>query len=215
MGLSVVKLCEIEGCTGAVCARGLCRKHYMRGWRLPDFAAREAVVGCAVAGCNKPHEALGLCAGHYSSHRYRGMSGSPEFLASERARNRVRAEKMRREPAGREERLSTTRRWDRTPSGAAWRRAAAARRRTLARGIDPAGIQSAIDSGMANLPCARCAAPGPSHIDHIIPLSWADGCPAVVDVLGEAWAYQPLCASCNATKRHLRLECYVPTGDIG
>lgn len=90
-----------------------------------------------------------------------------------------------------------------------------ATRRSIERGIDPAGIQAAFDSGMREHQCAKCGEPGPSEIDHLLPKRWARDCHEVAAVLGQPWAYQPLCAPCNASKGARWIEVYVPTGEIG
>lgn len=92
-------------------------------------------------------------------------------------------------------------------------RATAAKRRHAQLSVGMAGILEA--QVLRDRPCVQCGAPGPSQIDHMIPLAWARDCQAVRDVLGHAWAYQPLCRDCNLSKRDTFVAAFVPTGDIG
>lgn len=184
---------------------------------------------CSVEGCGKRHWVKGFCVAHYQANRYANEPGFRErHLAQARARyakNAERREDMLAErrlqyaecPERRRRQRAAADRWAKSnpEAVAALRKGKNARRATRLRGVCISGIQQAIESGMVDRPCAKCAAPGPSHIDHIIPLSWVDGCPAVAEVLGHAWAYQPLCNACNPAKGARWLECYVPTGDIG
>lgn len=64
--------CSIEGCGGAVAARGLCTKHYARQRRngtTDTVYRRTDVPWCTIPGCDRPTEARGLCLMHYSRAR--------------------------------------------------------------------------------------------------------------------------------------------------
>lgn len=52
--------CTVEGCNEDICARGLCRKHYVARMRL-----EHADKVCIVEGCGCKVKARGLCFKHY------------------------------------------------------------------------------------------------------------------------------------------------------
>lgn len=94
---------------------------------------------------------------------------------------------------------------------------------TRAAGRKSARKRNAIKAGFAQpnvdhlqpLPCAQCGAEGPSHIDHIVPLSWCADMPEAVACCEDPACYQPLCQSCNSSKYNRGVWAFVPTGTIG
>lgn len=91
----------------------------------------------------------------------------------------------------------------------------AARKSARKRNAIKAGFVQPDVSHLRDLPCAQCGKPGPSHIDHIAPLSWCADLPEVVACCEDPACYQPLCQSCNSAKYNRGVWAFVPTGTIG
>lgn len=217
-----VRLCSIEGCDRKHYGKGFCNTHYAAARRGPA-EPHKAIRACAVEGCLRSHRAKGLCSPHYMEHR---RASNPAYkskqLAATRRRNR---ERYREDPEFRRTKNAASKKWSESNKEhhaaliLQWGKdhpqrrreidlRSSAKRRTLSAVINPSGILEAIASGMRDCPCAKCGAPGPSQIDHILPLAWAD-IPEVAAVLGFPWAYQPLCGSCNSSKGARRVEVFV------
>jgi hypothetical protein len=230
-----MRLCSVVGCERKHKAKGLCAIHYDREKKRSEYAADPAKFQQRSRE-NRAADPEGV---RELARRYR-LEHTQEIRAydrqrasepdrkrqasdSQKRRRRSEPEKFRvmdrerdSDPGRKARKLVDSQRWrSSNPERAkAVSRASSSRRRGRLRGVDPAGIQAAMDAGMFDLPCARCGKAGPCEIDHILPLSWSNEC-LVVAALGQVWCYQPLCRACNSTKRDFRLECYVPTGDIG
>lgn len=204
----------------------MCPKHYQT-WRLandPVYAERVRAKDRARYAA-APEKKIAASTARYAKQRLdaewreaqnaalRERTASPEA----KARKSEKARRRRSDPVARVVDSRTQQRWiaENPERRRETQRVAQARRESLKAGIDPTGVKAALLAEMHLKPCARCSSPGPCEIDHIIPLSWVDGCPEVAEVLGQVWAYQPLCKSCNSAKHNKRVECYVPTGDIG
>lgn len=69
-------ICSVEGCDRPHCARGFCRRHWIRWRRYGDPLAgasfREPGGTCSVDGCRKPVAARRMCHLHYSRWRKHG-----------------------------------------------------------------------------------------------------------------------------------------------
>lgn len=194
-----VRACTVPGCVGGKYhARGLCRRHY-KAARRADPSSHAADLEAERARRQRPEV---RAANRISSERY---------LHSEKGA--AYRENWKKTHSSQYLKSYDTARL-RSPERQAERRSARRKRRSRLAGIDPAGIRAAEAAGLRQQPCAKCDAPGPNHIDHVLPLSWAD-VSEVAAVLAQSFAFQPLCARCNSQKRDYRVECYVPTGDIG
>jgi 5-methylcytosine-specific restriction endonuclease McrA len=166
---------------------------------------------CSVPGCSEKHNAKGFCLEHYKALRYIKITETRRayYRANREAFNVRKKEWRERNP----EKVAANKEAYRERFKESMRKKEA-RRRSLLAAVHPAGVTAAIDAGMRDRPCARCGALGPSEIDHVLPISWAD-VQEVRDVLANAWAFQPLCRPCNTRKGNRCVECYVPTGEIG
>lgn len=76
------RTCSIDGCAGAVLARGWCNKHY-QCWRRnghPERPQREyGRTACSVEGCTRRHSCQGFCATHYNRFNRLGDPGELEM----------------------------------------------------------------------------------------------------------------------------------------
>lgn len=83
------RVCAVNGCTQAVVARGMCRRHYARVRttgepgpvglkRMPDKAQ------CSVDGCQNPNESQGYCGMHRWRVRTYGEPGPPGKITKRR-----------------------------------------------------------------------------------------------------------------------------------
>jgi len=190
-------------------------------------------VYCTVPGCEALQTAKGLCPKHYEAERRRQgkdidrqrawRKANPEkSLASTMKWRAKNPEKVKAAEAARYAKDPTKNK----NKVYAWREKkpqqyllhclkAQGKRRNNKKDVPATGLEAAIASGVREASCAACGVSGPCEIDHVIPLSWAEDCPAVQEALGQVWCYQPLCRTCNAAKRDFRIEAYLPTGDIG
>lgn len=97
------RTCELDGCDRPHCARGWCRRHYLRWWRDGDPGParipklnrkpwlRERAPGergCDVNGCDRPHAAKGWCSMHYDRVRRDGEPGPAEPMEARRPKIR-------------------------------------------------------------------------------------------------------------------------------
>lgn len=222
-----MRICNIEGCGGKHEARGLCNTHYQVAYKAGALPPKvEKPEFCSVAGCDRKAKTFGMCNRHY---RKEWRATRPEIEREQQATRRAANPERHREYsnvfyARHTEKLKAK---TRAFNGAnpeyqtQWRRENPdklqeydAARRNLEALVDDGGIRAAFRGGMPERRCAQCGADGPSEVDHIIPLAWVKTHPEVALLLAEAWCYQPLCRSCNASKS-TNLYCFVATGDIG
>lgn len=223
-----MRLCSVEGCEKKRVSNGFCQKHDRldKLATVPGFAEKERerrrkwkkANPEKVASSNRKQEQRPEARARRKAYRVEHRETCRAATARWAAENREYLSGKRKEhyAVNREKVLEQNRAW-RLAHLERFRRLvrkASHKRRSTELLIDTAGLEAAIDSGMRDLPCARCQRPAPSTIDHVLPLSWAD-VSEVAAALGEAWCYQPLCGPCNSAKRNFRVECYVPTGDIG
>lgn len=187
--------CSVPDCPHPVNARALCASHYT--------AAREARAAATLpvcaweAGCDRPavYRKIGLCRKHYQIRRLYGRDhhvrpdvnlNPPDVCRVEgcdmphRARGLCVAHgvaKWRADNPGRASALAAT--------------SSATRRERLA----DAGVLQVTDRDLRRIvgsPCLACGAPGPSTVDHVIPVA-RGGRHAVGNLA-------PLCRSCNSSK---------------
>lgn len=176
---------------------------------------------CSVEGCGQECKVKGLCQRHYNQvkARRRRANKGDEINARRRERYTERKEivleanrQWRRKNPDNNKGVSSRWRKENPEAAAKMRNRANGKRRSVRSLVDPRGVLGA--SHLREMPCACCGKPGPSAVDHILPLCWAKDCLIVRESLAESWCYQPLCKSCNSSKGHREVWCFVPTGDI-
>jgi 5-methylcytosine-specific restriction endonuclease McrA len=177
--------CSVEGCPRAVyanaVARGLCRDHYRDRDRSVKLNKSGRPVGspCEIEGCeNLGNRGQGLCAPHYKR-AYR--EANKERLLSQEAARRAEAPEISRGALARHK--------ERNPG---YGREAVARSRARKLGAEVRDILRRETNRLRAMPCHYCGAPGPSTLDHIIPLS-RGGRHAIGNLI-------PACMSCNKRK---------------
>lgn len=71
--------CTIDDCADAQLARGWCRKHYLRWYRLGDTGTppRFTPKACAVEDCEKQAIKHGLCSKHFERWKKHGTTDDP------------------------------------------------------------------------------------------------------------------------------------------
>lgn len=79
------RTCTVDGCDDPVLARGWCRKHYLRWYRLGDTGTppRFQVRQCSVDGCEADSEKRGWCGKHYRRWTRTGTTDDPAPKATE------------------------------------------------------------------------------------------------------------------------------------
>lgn len=85
-------MCTVASCQRNSIAHGLCRMHYMRGWRGAEVgdAAKQSPgpkrtdSACDVEGCQRRAEKRGYCGMHYQRLRVSGSVGAPMPYAQPR-----------------------------------------------------------------------------------------------------------------------------------
>lgn len=197
-------LCSVPGCLGLLSSSSWCSRCYdrraERRQKSNDRRRQKYADDPAYRDQAK------------SAHKAR-YAADPDYRASSVASAKRWVEQNRQEAyekgvARRQAKLGT-------PEYKAQRQRSKNARKNRLAGAGALGVSLASKAGIFNAPCAWCGAPGPSTVDHILPLSWVDGLPEVAECLGKAWCYQPLCGSCNRRKGAHFLLCLVPTGPVG
>lgn len=77
--LRAVPKCVIDGCCDPQLARGWCRKHYLRWYRIgsTDTPPRFVLKVCSISVCAEPAVKLGWCSKHHARWKRHGTTDDP------------------------------------------------------------------------------------------------------------------------------------------
>lgn len=152
--------------------------------------------------------ALRQGAARYAQNREEKCAAVRAYHAANRDKISVKAAAYR--AAKREQIRAQQREYVKSPEGQAVRAMHHKARRALKAGFAQPDV-----SHLVALPCARCGAPGPSTVDHIVPISWIKSIPEARTACEDVACYQPLCGPCNSSKGNRGVWAFVSTGTIG
>ena len=211
--------CSVTDCDKPMSTRksGMCGMHYIR---LQKHGDTETVKTTAIAApegmkwCSNGHYAP-LGDFHKSASSRTGLAPRCKEHARQQARQWGATNKARKATQGKKWRQENPeahaaggRRWYEANKESVkqrateWmkdhpevRRSINARRRARVMGRDDGTVTTEVMQAIREMDCVACGAPGPSEVDHIIPLAHVSGLG-----LHTADNLQPMCRWCNASK---------------